>query len=188
MIFQNPGTDRIPLFGGCKPPGQYEILIAPSSGTFRGADGRVPHLLYQFSGAGRDAEFQLTGKEILGSVTGADKTFTVEFDAGGFSINTMGSLFLTGGDPSGRCRVELFHHLLVKPVLSWHWLTTRLLTEQSTTIPDYHTAVCGWVRAAGATLEGFAIDLSAYPVPCIPGTALTNGRGVTIMTATGWWG
>ncbi len=202
MIFNNPGTDRIPLFGGCACFGFFEILIKPYLVTpFRGTDGRAPHLLYQVSGTGSLAEYQEpSNHEVQGSFVDADKTFTVEFDGGGFSLNTAGSLYLTGGDPTGQCEVRFLHHLhvgnpllpppldIIPPVVHWHGLTTAVPTATTMLIPDYHSRVSGWAAAAGVTLEGVAIDLPAYPVRCIPGTTLSNARGVTLMVATEWWG
>ena len=186
MDWSNPGIgNRIPIFGGCVKPGVYKVLVKPKSGTFRDANGQAPHILYEFSGAGQVAEFQYTNS--LSVLTDADKIFTVEFDAGGFSINTSGSLYLTGGGV-GQCVVELERQFGVFPMLEWHWLTTQVANGSSVVIPDYHTKICGWTIGAGVTLEGVAIDVPPYPVPCVSGGTLSNLRGATIMIATGWWG
>lgn len=183
MDLANPGIgSKVALFGGCQKPGVYDVLIKPKSGTFRDANGQAPHILYQYSGAGQVAEYQA-----LSGATTANKTFSVEFDAGGFSINTKGSLYITGGGV-GVCTVELFRHMCEPPVIQWHWLTTQILTGTSIVIPDYHTKICGWSVGVGVTLEGVLIDVPPYPVPCVSGTTLTNARGATIMVATGWCG
>lgn len=194
MRLDCPGEKEIPLWDTC---GAESVTVAlelvAGARSARGADGRMPHLVYRVGNAGQEHKIITCD---AGSIrTFADSFIQYEFDCGQHHLPWAGALYLTGGNPSVKIDLALFREPPIVRPDSFQWpsdsktatrrtLTTLVPASGTMFVPRLHDQIGAWITRAGTLVEGQPATLDHVGIPCIPGSLVQVPAGNDLLIFT----